>query len=132
MASDTGIRVATVREQRPGPDKMIYLKRMADFDRLISICSDKLAGNPTNVRALMIRASSYMKKGTMRMVTALLPSVFEYYTRCAERSGNHVRRPYVRQAHALRSSAGVDACFCFERQVANGASCVTEACNSRE
>lgn len=63
----TSTEVATMREQRPGPDKMIYLKRMADFDRLISICSSKLASNPTNVRALMIRASSYMKKRTPQL-----------------------------------------------------------------
>jgi hypothetical protein len=53
-------------QKRTGPDKLIYLKRMAEFDRLIEICTSKLQSNPANDRALMIRASSLMKKGALR------------------------------------------------------------------
>jgi len=41
----------------------LYFRRNADYDRLIEVCSRKLNENPRNIRALLIRASSYLKKG---------------------------------------------------------------------
>lgn len=38
-------------------------QRNADYDSLIEACSRKLVAHPANVRALMIRANSYFKKG---------------------------------------------------------------------
>jgi hypothetical protein len=51
---------------RTGPDQLINLKKTAEFDRLIEICSAKIASQPDDHRALMIRASSFMKKGAHR------------------------------------------------------------------
>ena len=42
----------------------------ADNDRLIQVCTDKLQHNPRNVRALLIRAASYVKKGKYLMLTS--------------------------------------------------------------
>jgi hypothetical protein len=58
-------------QKRTGPDKLIYLKRMAEFDRLIEICTSRLLNNPDNDRALMIRASAFMKKGALPLSTLL-------------------------------------------------------------
>jgi hypothetical protein len=51
-------------KKRTGPDRLLYLKRIAEHDRLIEICSQKLQGNPYNDKALMIRASAYLKSST--------------------------------------------------------------------
>ena len=48
-------------EARQNPSRMMYYRRNADYDRLVEVCSRKLRGNPNNLRALLIRASSYMK-----------------------------------------------------------------------
>jgi hypothetical protein len=50
-------------EARKSPNRVLYFRRNADYDRLIEVCSRKLAENPRNVRALLIRASSTLKKG---------------------------------------------------------------------
>jgi hypothetical protein len=50
-------------EARKSPNRVLYFRRNADYDRLIEACGRKLAENPRNVRALLIRASSYTKKG---------------------------------------------------------------------
>lgn len=42
--------------------RALYYRRNADYDTLITACSAKLSQNPRNMRALLIRASSYMKK----------------------------------------------------------------------
>jgi hypothetical protein len=50
-------------EARKSPNRVLYFRRNADYDRLIEACGRKLRDNPRNVRALLIRASSYSKKG---------------------------------------------------------------------
>ena len=50
-------------EARNAPNRVLYYRRNADNDRLIQVCTDKLQDNPHNVRALLIRAASYVKKG---------------------------------------------------------------------
>ena len=50
-------------EARNAPNRVLYYRRNADNDRLIQVCTNKLQGNPQNVRALLIRAASYVKKG---------------------------------------------------------------------
>lgn len=51
-------------EARNAPNRVLYYRRNADNDRLIQVCTDKLQANPKNVRALLIRAASYVKTGT--------------------------------------------------------------------
>lgn len=58
-------------EARKSPNRVLYFRRNADYDRLIEVCSRKLAENPRNVRALLIRASSTLKKGEQRTADAL-------------------------------------------------------------
>ena len=55
-------------EARNAPNRVLYYRRNADNDRLIQVCTDKLLSNPRNVRALLIRAASYVKKGTQASV----------------------------------------------------------------
>lgn len=50
-------------EARKSPNRVLYFRRNADYDRLIEACGRKLRDNPRNLRALLIRASSYSKKG---------------------------------------------------------------------
>jgi hypothetical protein len=50
-------------EARKSPNRVLYYRRNADYDRLIEVCSRKIAADPSNVRAFLIRASSYLKKG---------------------------------------------------------------------
>ena len=50
-------------ERRTGPDRLIYLQKTAEFDKLIEICTSNIQARPDDERPLMIRASSYMKKG---------------------------------------------------------------------
>jgi hypothetical protein len=52
-------------EARKSPNRVLYFRRNADYDRLIEVCTRKLGDNPRNVRALLIRASSYYKKGKL-------------------------------------------------------------------
>ena len=56
-------------EARNAPNRVLYYRRNADNDRLIQVCTDKLQHNPRNVRALLIRAASYVKKGKYLMLT---------------------------------------------------------------
>ena len=51
-------------EARNAPNRVLYYRRNADNDRLIQVCTDKLQANPQNLRALLIRAASYVKTGT--------------------------------------------------------------------
>jgi hypothetical protein len=51
---------------RSVPSRVLYLKKNADYDALIQICTKKLAQAPRNIRALLIRASAYLKKGTLQ------------------------------------------------------------------
>ena len=51
-------------EARNAPNRVLYYRRNADNDRLIQVCTNKLQANPKNVRALLIRAASYVKTGT--------------------------------------------------------------------
>jgi hypothetical protein len=50
-------------EARKSPNRVLYFRRNADYDRLIEVCSRKISENPRNIRALLIRASSNLKKG---------------------------------------------------------------------
>lgn len=50
-------------EARGAPNRVLYYRRNADNDRLIDACSRKLQQEPYNNRALLIRATSYVKKG---------------------------------------------------------------------
>ena len=50
-------------EARTAPNRVLYYRRNADCERLIKACTAKLAAEPSNVRALLIRAASYTKKG---------------------------------------------------------------------
>lgn len=50
------------------PGRQFVFRRNADYDSLIEACSRKLVVQPNNVRALMIRANSYLKKGGCRRV----------------------------------------------------------------
>ena len=51
-------------EARSAPNRVLYYRRNADNDRLIQVCTEKLKSKPDNIRALLIRAASYVKKGT--------------------------------------------------------------------
>lgn len=62
-------------EARKSPNRVLYFRRNADYDRLIEVCSRKLSENPRNIRALLIRASSNLKKG-------------EYVISCCPESGS--------------------------------------------
>ena len=50
-------------EARTAPNRVLYYRRNADCERLIQACTAKLGAEPGNVRALLIRAASYSKKG---------------------------------------------------------------------
>lgn len=52
-------------EEARGANRVLYYRRNADNDRLIGACSRKLEEDPHNVRALLLRAASYMKKGEL-------------------------------------------------------------------
>jgi hypothetical protein len=52
-------------EARKSPNRVLYFRRNADYDRLIEVCSKKLSENPRNIRALLIRSSSNLKKGEL-------------------------------------------------------------------
>lgn len=56
-------------EARKSPNRVLYFRRNADYDRLIEVCSRKLSENPRNIRALLIRASSNLKKGESCLAT---------------------------------------------------------------
>ena len=50
-------------EEARGANRVLYYRRNADHDRLISACTRKLQEDPHNVRALLLRATSHVKKG---------------------------------------------------------------------
>ena len=52
-------------EARNAPNRVLYYRRNADNDRLIQVCTEKLKSKPDNVRALLIRAASYVKTGNL-------------------------------------------------------------------
>ncbi len=52
-------------QKAPKQDGSLYYKGVADYDRLINVCTEKLLKDPHNIRALLIRASSYLKKGNI-------------------------------------------------------------------
>jgi len=66
-------------EARKSPNRMLYFRRNADYDRLIEVCSRKLSENPRNVRALLIRASSTLKKGMSAAASQAKPGVRHGY-----------------------------------------------------
>jgi hypothetical protein len=57
-------------EARKSPNRVLYFRRNADYDRLIEVCSKKINENPRNIRALLIRASSNLKKGECNTLCA--------------------------------------------------------------
>ena len=50
----------------PPSGRQYVYRQNADYDSLIEACSRKLTAQPGNLRALMIRANSYAKKGGCR------------------------------------------------------------------
>ena len=52
-------------EEARGANRVLYYRRNADNDLLISACSRKLEEDPSNIRALLLRAASYVKKGEL-------------------------------------------------------------------
>lgn len=60
-------------EARTAPNRVLYYRRNADCERLIQACTAKLAAEPSNVRALLIRAASYTKKGESAAPSAPAP-----------------------------------------------------------
>lgn len=54
---------AAVAGTGPPSSRQYIYRQNADYDSLIEACSRKLATQPGNLRALMIRANSYAKKG---------------------------------------------------------------------
>ena len=44
------------------PNRTYYFRKNVDVDKLIESCTRKLAEDPENAKALLIRASSYVKK----------------------------------------------------------------------
>ena len=50
-------------EARTAPNRVLYFRKNADCDKLIAACSKKLRADPGDLRALLIRASSCVKKG---------------------------------------------------------------------
>ena len=54
-------------QARKAPTRALYYRRNADCDRLIQACTAKLDAEPSNARALLIRAASYTKKGARRL-----------------------------------------------------------------
>ena len=49
--------------ERIGPDRLLYLKRVAEHERVIEICTGKLRDDAKNTRTLKIRASALSKTG---------------------------------------------------------------------
>ena len=52
------------------PTRQFYFRQNADYDSLIEACRRKLAAQPGNTRALMIRANAFAKKGERLAVSA--------------------------------------------------------------
>lgn len=50
-------------EEARTANRVLYYRRNADCEHLIQACTAKLATDPGNVRALLIRAASYTKEG---------------------------------------------------------------------
>lgn len=46
--------------------RRLYFRPNADLERLIAACAQHIISNPNNVRARLIRGSSYLKKGVPR------------------------------------------------------------------
>ncbi|KAL0021276.1 hypothetical protein WJX79_005975 [Trebouxia sp. C0005] len=67
-------------EARNAPNRVLYYRRNADNDRLIQVCTDKLQHNPQNVRALLIRAASYVKKGELEASVSDYSTVLQIET----------------------------------------------------
>lgn len=59
----TGHGAVDKQRARTGPDRLLFLQRQRKFDRLVEICTQKLQGNPYNDKALLVRASAYLKSG---------------------------------------------------------------------
>eukprot|EP00976_Prorocentrum_cordatum_P115064 1195950-Prorocentrum_minimum.AAC.1 len=52
----------TDEDAKSHPNRNYYYRKNAGVDKLIEACTQKLQINPTNTRALFIRASSYVKR----------------------------------------------------------------------
>ena len=71
LASGTLARRGTGEAAAAASSRRQYVYRKnADYDSLIEACSRNLVAQPNNVRALMIRANSYRKKGAAAMHAA--------------------------------------------------------------
>jgi tetratricopeptide (TPR) repeat protein len=62
--------LSTDEAAKSHPNRAYYYRKTEDVDRLIEVCSAKLAQDPHNTRALFIRASSYAKKGDVQRAAA--------------------------------------------------------------
>lgn len=62
----------TKQVARTGPDRLLFLQRQREFDRLVEICSQKLQKHPHNDKALLVRASAYLKSGAFAILQAFL------------------------------------------------------------
>lgn len=132
-------------EARKSPNRVLYFRRNADYDRLIEVCDRKLADNPRNLRALLIRASSNLKKGAVecalsdydaalalepRNVDALfyrgsvldklgrLDEAIADFSRVLSLDPNHIKASYARgAARNLKGdfASAIGACGCRHR-----------------
>ena len=59
----TAAGTSSSAEPASRPARQFVFRQNADYDSLIEACSRKLMAQPSNVRALMIRANAYVKKG---------------------------------------------------------------------
>lgn len=58
--------------ERIVPDRLLYLKRVAEHERVIEICTGKLDADACNTRTLKIRASALSKTGAIIIICIVL------------------------------------------------------------
>lgn len=89
------------RAEPQAPRQYVY-KQNADVDSLIEACSRKLEQQPGNSRALMIRASSFIKKGMRRCGRrADGVALAQGQVSCAAGNGHRRGRPWASDAGLL-------------------------------
>lgn len=62
--------LSTDEAAKSHPNRAYYYRKTQDVERLLQVCSAKLAQDPANTRALFIRASAYAKKGDVQAAAA--------------------------------------------------------------
>jgi hypothetical protein len=113
-------------EARTAPNRVLYYRKNADNDRLIEACTVKLRADPANLRALLIRASSQVKKGESINLGRQNPDS-EQYTSPEGRDINVEARCFIPGEASLlplrHQSCGplaTTGCFCFALQSCKG------------